>query len=76
MRLNGPWCHARPAACGQRLRLHGATAWNPRHNGVKRQEEGTRVGYFGALNFLHLDRSDPEYLQLGLKKLVTAAGQP
>ena len=27
-------------------------AWNPRHNGVKRQEEGTTVGMFGAINLL------------------------
>lgn len=27
-------------------------AWNPRHNGVKRQSEGTAVGFFGAINLL------------------------
>ena len=38
-----------------RLRITNETdyrAWNPRHNGVKRQEEGTRVGFFGAVNLL------------------------
>ena len=27
-------------------------AWNPRHNGVKRQQEGDSTGYFGAINLL------------------------
>jgi hypothetical protein len=27
-------------------------AWNPRHNGVKRQEVGGNAGYFGAVNLL------------------------
>ena len=27
-------------------------AWNPRHNGVKRRQEGMRVGVLGAINLL------------------------
>jgi hypothetical protein len=27
-------------------------AWNPRHNGVKRQSEGVLEGFFGAINLL------------------------
>ena len=32
--------------------LRADRAWNPRHNGVKRQQEGDRVGFFGAVNLL------------------------
>jgi hypothetical protein len=33
--------------------LSGADrAWNPRHNGVKRQQEGGNTGYFGCVNLL------------------------
>ena len=39
----------------RRLRITNETeyrAWNPRHNGVKRQSDGVREGHFGAINLL------------------------
>lgn len=36
-------------------------AWNPRHNGVKRQAAGANFGFFGAINLL--GPRDPNRIQ-------------
>ena len=62
-------------------------AWNPNHNGIKRQTEGARTGYFGAINLLgpRLSAQRPfekywnehfTFVQLRYEFLDGASGQP